>query len=110
MTDYIDLPEITPNSDPSWFGFLITLKMGGFAKRAEITEFLEEKKIGTRLLFAGNLTKQPAYLGENYIIHSNLDNTDFIMNNSFWVGVWPGLERKHLDYIIETLTSFFNHK
>lgn len=99
LTEYIDLPEATENSEPSWFGFPISVKNSSHIKRNELTKFLEESKIGTRMLFAGNLIKQPLYKNTEVRIVEELVNTDNIMNNVFWVGVYPGLSEIHLDYI-----------
>lgn len=106
LEEHLILPEPTPNSEPSWFGFLLTLKDGS-KNRNKLTAYLEDNKIGTRLLFGGNLTKQPAYKNTNYRIHNNLENTDKIMSDSFWIGVWPGLEKEHLDYVLEKIAAYF---
>ena len=105
MEKYFILPKPTPNTNPSWFGYLLTLRDGVNISRREITELLEEKKVGTRLLFAGNLTKQPAFQHSQFRIHGNLVATDKVMNDSFWVGVWPGITDQHMDYMVDTLKS-----
>ena len=105
LSNYFILPEKTKNSEPSWFGFLLTIKDNKI-NRNELLKFLDEKKIGTRLLFSGNVTKQPYMLDKKYIIHKDLTNTDKVMNDSFWLGVYPGLEKKHLDYVYSTVQEF----
>ena len=99
LEEYLILPEATPGSDPSWFGFPLAVRETSPKSRNEIVRFLEARRIQTRLLFAGNLTRQPAYLGKNFRVSGSLERTDFVMHNVFWVGVYPGLGEPHLDYI-----------
>jgi len=105
--EFLHLPEATPNSDPSWFGFPIILKETSGVKRVDLLTYLDQQKIGTRLLFAGNLTRQPYMIGKNFRISGELTNTDVVMNQTFWVGTFPGLQTEHLDYITEKLEEFF---
>jgi CDP-6-deoxy-D-xylo-4-hexulose-3-dehydrase len=102
------IAEATPNSDPSWFGFPITLDPKHPVNREDLLRFLDSRKIGTRLLFAGNITKQPAYKDVDFRIVGDLTNTDVVMTRSFWVGVYPGLTQQMLDYVIESISSFMN--
>ncbi len=104
---YFILPQIELGADPSWFGFLLTVRQeAGFTKN-EIVQYLENNKISTRMLFAGNLIKQPCFDNVNYRIYGNLENTDFVMNNTFWVGVYPGLSENEISYILECFHKFF---
>lgn len=96
--EFLILPEATVNSDPSWFGFPITLKKNAPVSRVDLLTYLDQEKVGTRLLFAGNLTRQPYMLGKNYRVSGKLSNTDTIMNNTFWIGLQPALKREMLDY------------
>ena len=105
--EFVILPEATENSDPSWFGFPITIKEESGISRLELLKFLDQNKIGTRLLFAGNLTRQPYFENVEYRIVGELTNTDIIMKNTFWIGVYPGLKKEHLDFIIEKFEEFF---
>lgn len=104
--DFLILPEETKNSDPSWFGFLITLKESCDFKRVDLIKYLDQNNIGTRLLFAGNLTKQPYLKNYKYKIHKNLKNTDYVMSNSFWIGVYPGITFEMIDYTVHKIKSF----
>lgn len=105
--DFLMLPKATPNSDPSWFGFLMTIKPEANIRRVDLLSYLDQEKIGTRLLFAGNLTRQPYMQGRNYRVSGSLANTDLIMNNSFWIGVYPGLTYEMLDYSASRIESYF---
>jgi len=106
LTQYLMLPEAEANSSPSWFGFAITLKQD---KRNELIQFLEARKIASRLLFGGNLTKQPYFLEQNYRVVGNLANTDKVMNRTLWLGVFPGLSEEMIDYMIQSVTEFFGN-
>jgi CDP-6-deoxy-D-xylo-4-hexulose-3-dehydrase len=110
LEEYFILPEPTLNSNPSWFGFMLTIRDGIKIDRNDLVEHLEKNKIGTRLLFGGNLTKQPAYKNSNYRVLNSLENTDKIMNDGFWLGVWPGLNIEHYDYILNVLNSYLKNK
>jgi len=105
--EFLHLPEATPNSDPSWFGFPVILKDTSGVKRVDLLNYLDQNKIGTRLLFAGNLTRQPYMLGKNFRVSGELTNTDVVMNQTFWLGVYPGLSNEHLDYTVTKLEEFF---
>lgn len=107
LQQFLSLPQPTPHSEPSWFGFPIVLKESTGIRRTELIDFLEESNIGTRLLFAGNLTKQPYMKGKKFRISGDLTNTDIVMNQTFWLGTFPGLGEKHLDYIACKLEEFF---
>jgi CDP-6-deoxy-D-xylo-4-hexulose-3-dehydrase len=100
------MPKATEKSDPSWFGFPLTLDPNHPANREELLRFLDSRKIGTRLLFAGNLTRQPAYKDVDWRIVGNLTNTDIVMKRTFWVGTYPGLTPVMLDYIIASISEF----
>jgi CDP-6-deoxy-D-xylo-4-hexulose-3-dehydrase len=100
------MPRATENSDPSWFGFPVTLESNHPANREDLLRFLEERKIGTRLMFAGNITRQPAYSGVEFRVVGDLANSDLIMRRAFWLGVYPGLTSRMLDYVIDSIRDF----
>ena len=105
--EFLHLPEATPKSDPSWFGFPVVLKPESGVKRVDLLSYLDQHKIGTRLLFAGNLTRQPYLIGRNFRVSGELTNTDIVMNQTFWLGVFPALGEPQLDFIAERLEEFF---
>lgn len=110
LEDILMLPEATPNSDPSWFGFPVTLREDVKQSRTDLQLFLDGNKVGTRLLFAGNLVRQPYFNTIKHRVHGDLINTDIIMNRTLWVGVYPGLSEDHLTYTAETFARFFGRK
>ena len=103
LEEFLLLPKASENSEPSWFGFALTVKPGSPKTRNQIVKELNHYKIGTRLLFGGNLLRQPAFINTPRRVVGDLKNTDRIMNDSFWIGVWPGLTIQMLDYMVETL-------
>lgn len=105
-TPHLLLPEATRDSDPSWFGFVLTLTEDAPFTRRELVAFLEERRIGTRQLFAGNLTRHPAYAEADYRVVGDLTNSDVITERSFWVGVYPGLTGEMIDYVAASLREF----
>jgi CDP-6-deoxy-D-xylo-4-hexulose-3-dehydrase len=105
-TEGLILPRATTNSNPSWFGFPITLDPNHPVNREELLRHLDSLKIGTRLMFAGNITKQPAYSNIEFRIVGDLKNSDIVMKRSFWVGVFPGLTTQMLDFMIESIIEF----
>lgn len=105
--EFLQLPEATPHSEPSWFGFPLVIKVSSGIQRSDLINFLEDHQIGTRLFFAGNLTKQPYMKGRNFRISGELVNTDIVMNQTFWLGTFPGLGEEQLDYIANKLEEFF---
>ena len=107
LEEFLIMPHATTSSDPSWFGFAITIKPDSPVSRNKLIEILTAKKIETRLLFGGNLLRQPAFLNSPRRIVGTLNNTDLIMENTFWIGVWPGLNFKILDFVIDTICEVF---
>lgn len=107
FADRLALPVATPRSDPSWFGFLMSVLPGQGFGRADLIRHLEERKIGTRLLFGGNLLKQPAYAGIEHRVVGQLENTEYAMDNSFWIGVYPGISDEMVDYVVNVFEEFF---
>lgn len=103
LEEFLILPEKTNNSDPSWFGFAITVRHNSPKNRSEIVKFLDSQNIGTRQLFGGNLLRQPGFIGTPKRVVGNLHNTDVVMNDTFWIGVWPGLDEKSLTFMINSL-------
>jgi CDP-6-deoxy-D-xylo-4-hexulose-3-dehydrase len=106
LQDVLLLPTATADSDPSWFGFLLSVQDNALFTRNELVQHLEEKRIGTRLLFGGNLVRQPAYKSLNYRVVGDLKNTDFVMERSFWIGLYPGLTEEMLDYGVTVIRDF----
>jgi CDP-6-deoxy-D-xylo-4-hexulose-3-dehydrase len=105
IPDFI-MPVATENSEPSWFGFPITIKKSSSLDRTELLRFLDSRKIGTRLLFAGNILKQPGYMNIKHRVVGDLENADQIMRNGFWLGVYPGLTSEMIDFVIESIKEF----
>lgn len=104
--EFLILPDATPNSDPSWFGFPITLREDAPVSRVDLLTYLDQQKVGTRLLFAGNLTRQPYMAGRNYRVSGELRNTDIVMNQTFWIGVQPALTQEMLEYAAGRIETF----
>jgi CDP-6-deoxy-D-xylo-4-hexulose-3-dehydrase len=103
LREKLILPENLPNSRPSWFGLPITLREGSPVTRNQVIQHLEDHRIGTRLLFGGNLLRQPAYQGIPHRVVGGLEQADFVMDRTFWLGVWPGLDRSRLDFVVSTI-------
>ena len=107
LEEFLILPEVEKNSEPSWFGFPLTLKKNNKYNRNDLIKYLNENKIGTRLLFSGNLTKQPYMKNINFKVHGSLKNTDLIMENTLWIGLYPGLSKEQLEYSVLKIQKFF---
>jgi CDP-6-deoxy-D-xylo-4-hexulose-3-dehydrase len=103
---FLDVAQATPKSSPSWFGFPLTLRAESGVKRVDLLSYLNQNRIGARLLFAGNLVRQPYMIGRNYRVSGTLENTDITMNHTFWLGVWPGLREVQLEYMAAHLETF----
>lgn len=113
LNKYLDcliLPEAAADASPSWFGFLISVRKGAGFTKNELVKYLEENKIATRMLFAGNIVRQPAYKSSRCRIAGSLKNTDFIMRNTFWIGVYPGINEAMIDYILSVFDNFFKNR
>lgn len=108
--EFFILPEATPKSEPSWFGFPITLKENAPFSRKEFVTYLDKNKIGTRLLFAGNIIHQPYMADRNYRVSGDLHNTDSVMRNTLWLGVYPGLTEPMLDFVVQKVSDFLKEK
>mgnify|MGYP002641036423 CR=1 FL=1 len=108
LETWLILPQPTPHSAPSWFGYPITIKPDSGLSRNELTQFLDSHKIHTRLLFGGNLTKQPYMAHEKYLISGSLENTDLIMENTFWIGVYPELSDSNLQKMGRVISEFIS--
>ncbi len=108
-SDYFILPKATENSDPAWFSYIVTVKENAPFKRDELTKYLNDNLIETRNLFAGNIVRQPAFIGKNYRIADHLNNSDYIMNNTFFLGTYPGNKVEKLNYIEKILDKFISN-
>lgn len=107
LAQFFHLPEATPHADPSWFGFPLVLREDAGVARRDLLAYLDQHRIGTRLLFAGNLTRQPSMVGRNFRVSGSLERTDTVMRQTFWLGVYPGLDERHLDWVVSQLEAFF---
>ncbi len=110
LEEFLLLPEASPGSDPSWFGFPILVRDNAPIGRDSLTRALEDQKIGTRLIFGGNLLRQPAFAGVTHRVVGSLDNSDKVMTSAFWIGVWPGLTTQMLDFMIENIHEALSPK
>ncbi|HRF06776.1 lipopolysaccharide biosynthesis protein RfbH, partial [Accumulibacter sp.] len=105
-SEFLVLPEATPDSDPSWFGFPLTLKPKARCTRVDLLAYLDQYRIGTRLLFAGNVTRQPYMAGRSFRVAGTLTETDRVMNDTFWIGLWPGLTEEMLEFVTKRIGEF----
>lgn len=110
LDEFFYLPKATPNSNPSWFGYLLTCKGDKAITRNDVIIELEQKRIGTRLLFGGDLTKQPAFQNAEWRISGKLKNTEKVMNDSFWIGVWPGINEEMIHYMVDSIETIMRRK
>ncbi len=108
--EFLILPSATPQSDPSWFGYPLTLRPEAGVSRVDLLRHLDQHRIGTRLLFGGNLTRQPYFQGRHYRVAGELTNTDRIMHDTFWIGLQPALTQEMLAYSVEQIGAFFRKK
>lgn len=109
LQEYLILPETLPQSKPSWFGFPMSLRSGIAGQREKLVQYLNDNKIGTRLLFGSNLVRQPYFENLKYRVVGNLYGSDFVTDNSFWIGVYPGLTNAHIDYMLEVIHKWFKN-
>lgn len=109
-SEYLITPKATQKCEPSWFGLLLSVKENDKFTKQDLVLFLESNKVMTRQLFAGNITRQPAYENVKYRVSGDLTNTDYIMNNSFFIGVYPGINDEKIAYILQVFENFFNSK
>jgi CDP-6-deoxy-D-xylo-4-hexulose-3-dehydrase len=110
LQEFLILPEATKNSEPSWFGFPITVRKDAPFTRFELVQHIESRRIGTRQLFGGNLLRQPAYLKSPMRVVGDLANADFITENTFWIGVYPGLTKEMISYMLQEIQGFISEK
>jgi CDP-6-deoxy-D-xylo-4-hexulose-3-dehydrase len=110
LEEFFVLPEATPQSDPSWFGFLLTIRPDAPFDRVDLLKYLDQHRIGTRLLFAGNIVRQPYFEGRSYRVAGSLGQTDIVMSDTFWLGVFPGLTAEMLEYVVDRLETFVGLK
>jgi len=107
---YLQLPRATEHADPCWFGFLLSLTKNCLFSREKLTQYLNERGVGTRLLFSGNITKQPYFESVTYRVVGTLENSDYAMNNTFWIGVHPSITKEHISYMVHCFEEFFRNE